>query len=322
MSLKDRVLKIENIEDILRCVNLASLLELSGYPKPGNVHRNKDFNNTRFEHFLAGIAAIQPSFKNFCERVFHEPNIDEGDYSKIKLGLFFQNAAEQMMKWQKGGNVLLGHILILGPLLAAATISLRRKKFSFVFFIKTIQKVIEDSTIEDTILLYQAIRKCNPGGLGTINKYDLNDNKAFTDLENDQMNLKKIFDFSKDSDLISLEYSTGYNIILNEGLPYYFKVFEETDDINTATVNLFLKILSQHPDTLIIRKSGLKKALEVSELTQKIINFGGISSKKGLEMVMDLDSQLQMQRGRLNPGTTADLIAGTIFCALLFGLRY
>ncbi len=322
MSLKDKVLKIDSIEDILRCVNLASLLELSGHPKPGNVHRNKDFINTRFEHFLAGIAAIQPNFKEFCERSFHEPDIIKGDYSKIQLGLFFNNAAEQMMKWQNGGNVLLGHILILGPLLAAATISLRRKKFSFDFFTNTIQKVIEDSTIEDTISLYQAIRKCNPGGLGAINKYDINNDEAIADLKKDHMNLKKIFDFSKENDLISLEYSTGYNIILNEGLSYYFEVFEKTNNINTATVNCFLKILSQHPDTLINRKSGFEEALKVSQYAQKIIDLGGIMSKKGLKMALELDSLLQAQNGRLNPGTTADLIAGVIFCTLLFGLRY
>ena len=205
MSLKDRVLKIDSIEDILRCVNLASLLELSGHPKPGNVHRSKDFNDTRYEHFLAGIAAIQPNFKEYCERIFHDPNIIDGKYCNIQMGLFFSNAAEQMMKWQKGGNVLLGHILILGPLLAAATISLRRKKFSFEFFTMTIKKIIEDSAIEDTIYLYQAIRKCNPGGLGEVNKYDLNDDNSISDIRNDRMNLKKIFDFSKDNDLISLE---------------------------------------------------------------------------------------------------------------------
>jgi len=320
--IKDIVLKIESIEDILRCVNLASLLELSGYPKPGNVHRNKDFIDTYFEHFLAGIVAIQPNFKELCERTFYEPNIIKGNYSKVQLGLFFSNAAEQMMKWQKGGNVLLGHILILAPLLVAATISLRRKKLSFEFYTKTLKKIIDDSTTEDTIFLYHAIRKCNPGGLGVVNKYDLNDDKSIEELKIDKMNLKKIFDFSKENDLISLEYSTGYKIILNEGLPYYFKVFEETHNINTATVNTFLKILSQHPDTLIIRKAGLKEALYVSQHADEIINLGGNTSKKGREMLIALDTLLQKQRGKLNPGTTADLIAGIIFSALLFGLRY
>ncbi|MCK4382115.1 MAG: triphosphoribosyl-dephospho-CoA synthase, partial [Candidatus Lokiarchaeota archaeon] len=48
---------------MIRCVNLSSLLELSGWPKPGNVHRTRNFEDTRFEHFLAGITAIQPNFR-------------------------------------------------------------------------------------------------------------------------------------------------------------------------------------------------------------------------------------------------------------------
>ena len=34
--------------------------------------------------------------------------------------------------------------------------------------------------------------------------------------------------------MISLEYSTGFNIILNEGLPYFFRVFNQYNDINIA----------------------------------------------------------------------------------------
>ncbi len=322
MSFEDKVLFVDSIEDILRCINLASLLELSGYPKPGNVHRNKDFIATRFEHFLAGIAAIQPNFQELCKRIFQDPSIHDDMYANIQLGLFFNDAAEQMMKWQKGGNVLLGHILIMAPLLAAATICIKKKEDSFKFYSETIKRIILDSTIEDTIYLYHAIRRCNPGGLGEVKKFDLNDDNSLKELKKDNMNLKKIFDYSRDRDLISHEYSSGYDIILNEGLPYYFEVFKQTNNINVATVNTFLKILAEHPDSLIIRKAGLEEAREVSRKAREIINHGGITSKKGRKRSIHLDSILQHQGGRLNPGTTADLIAGIIFCALLFGLRF
>ena len=81
-------LSINSINDLMRCVNLASLLELSGWPKPGNVHRMQNFKDTRFEHFLAGIAAIQPNFKEFCNNIYKNSlNINE-DYSFLNLGLF------------------------------------------------------------------------------------------------------------------------------------------------------------------------------------------------------------------------------------------
>ncbi len=306
----------------MRCVNLASLLELSGWPKPGNVHRRQNFKDTRFEHFLAGIAAIQPNFKEFCDNIYKNSlNIDE-DYSLLNLGLFFKEAAKEMMKWQKGGNVLLGHILIFAPLVAAATICLKFNRPKFKDFVNNVKKVINDSTVEDTINLYEAIRICNPGGLGRIDKYDVYDKDSIKNIKNDKINLKRIFELSKDYDLISLEYSTGFNIILNEGFPYYFDIFKQTNEVNIATVNTFLKILAEHPDTLIIRKSGLDAALFVSNKASEILKEGGVSTDNGLNLIKELDEILQAKNGKMNPGTTADILAGIILCALMFGLKF
>jgi triphosphoribosyl-dephospho-CoA synthase len=315
------ILSIASIDDLMRCINLASLLELAGWPKPGNVHRTKDFEDTRFEHFLSGIAAIQPNFRKYCEKIFQRLYNEDENYSFIKMGFFFKEAVEQMIKWQRGGNVLLGHILILAPLTAAATLCLKLNRNKLSDFKYHLNKIIEGSTVDDTINLYEAIRLCNPGGLGKINKYDVNNEDALKDLHIDKINLKNIFDLSKDYDLISSEYSTGFNIILNEGLPYLLQTYEAFGDPNVATVNTFLKILSNHPDSLIIRKSGTESAYYVSDFAHKILQNGGISSQKGLELTVELDRKLQGKKGKLNPGTTADLIAGVIFCALIFGLR-
>jgi triphosphoribosyl-dephospho-CoA synthase len=306
----------------MRCITLSSLLELSGWPKPGNVHRTKDFESTRFEHFLAGIASIQPNFRELCQRVYLNSNKNRKNYSFIRLGLFFKEAAKEMMKWQKGGNVLLGHILIFAPLAAAAAICLKTEKTGFYDFKVNLKKIIDDSTVRDTIDLYEAIKTCNPGGLGKIEKYDIYDNDSLQQIKKDEINLKKIFELSKNYDSISLEYSQGFSIIMEEGLPFYFEKFNLTKDINTSTVDTFLKILASHPDTLIIRKSSLSEAVSVSQDASEILKCGGISSEIGLKLCKQLDLKLQGKKGIMNPGTTADLLAGIIFCALLFGLRF
>ena len=105
-------------------------------------------------------------------------------------------------------------------------------------------------------------------------------------------------------------------------MSFYFEKFTSTQDINTATVDTFLKVLSDHPDTLIIRKSGLPAALSVSQDATEILKYSGISSETGLKLTKQLDLKLHEKDGILNPGTTADIIAGIIFCALLFGLSF
>jgi len=315
-------LKLNSIDDLLRCVNLASLLEISGWPKPGNIHRTHDFEDTRYEHFLAGIAAIQPNFERFCKEIYSSATGINEDYNYIKLGIIFKDATKQMMRWQKGGNVIFGHILILTPLIAASAICLKLNRINFKDFSIILKKIIDNTTVDDTVDLYKAIKMCNPGGLGKVDKYDVNSENSIGVIKKDNITLKKIFETSKDYDLISSEYSTGYKIILSEGLPYYFDVFNKTDDINIATVNTFLKIISEHPDTLIIRKSGLQAALYVSNKATEIVKAGGISIKEGLSLAKELDEFLHSKKGKMNPGTTADLMAGVILSALIFGLRF
>jgi len=315
-------IKIKSLADLLRCINLSSLLELSGWPKPGNVHRTQNFLKTRYEHFLAGIAAVQPDFSNFCNQIYYTDTKNTLNFSFIQLGKLYQSASKSMMDWQNGGNVILGHILILAPLVAAATVCLKENKYLFEDFRSYLNKIIEDATIEDTVLLYKAIKNCNPGGLGKINNYDLTETDSIEKIKKDGVTLKKIFKLSKDYDLISREYFSGFQITLNMGLPYFFDIFNEYKDINIAIVNTYLKILSEHNDTLIIRKSGADAAIKVKKAAKKIILNNGIASKSGLDLTNELDFELQKANGKLNPGTSADILAGVIFCALISGLKF
>jgi len=319
---KDSPLSVKNNDDIARCIILSSLLEISGYPKPGNIHRTKNSQNTRFEHFLAGIAAIQPNFNKFCESIRENSKINKDNLSYVNLGLFFRDAAEKMIEWQYGGNVILGHILILAPLVATAVICLNTNRLYFHDFKSVLKKTIEDTTIQDTKYLYEAIRMSNVGGLGRVDKYDLNDKTSIKQIEKDQITLKRIFEISQDSDLISKEYSTGFNIILHEGLPSFTNIFNQTHDINIAIVNTFLDILSKYPDTLIIRKSGIKSAEIISKKAKNVIDSGGLKTLKGTKLTNELDEFLHNEKGKMNPGTTADIVVGVLFCALIFGLKY
>ena len=58
----------EKVHYISRCLELAILFEVSGYPKPGNIHRTADFSETTFEHYLASAVAIEPSFRKAAEQ--------------------------------------------------------------------------------------------------------------------------------------------------------------------------------------------------------------------------------------------------------------
>ena len=63
-------------------------------------------------------------------------------------------------------------------------------------------------------------------------------------------------------------------------------------------------------------------ALSVSKRAKDLLNKGGIATENGLKLILELDKQLHDKKGKMNPGTTADIIAGIIFCALIFGVRF
>ncbi|MEJ2278047.1 MAG: triphosphoribosyl-dephospho-CoA synthase [Candidatus Lokiarchaeota archaeon] len=71
-----------------------------------------------------------------------------------------------------------------------------------------------------------------------------------------------------------------------------------------------------------MRKSNEKNALKISQEASKIIRMGGISNKDGLKATLELDRFIQRRKGKLNPGTTADILAGVIFCSLISGIRF
>jgi len=55
------------LKDLIRHVRtsaqLAAILEASGWPKPGNVHRTMNHTDARYEHFLAGSIALGSSIE-------------------------------------------------------------------------------------------------------------------------------------------------------------------------------------------------------------------------------------------------------------------
>jgi len=311
-----------NINTILNCIQLSILLEVSAYPKPGNVHRIRDYPDTRYEHFIVAGVVVRNAFKQLCNRIIKLKE-QNNNYSKLELGKYILQAIIDSNKWQKGGNVNLGVVLLLMPLAAASTsVILTSNHFDQNLIRNEIDLILKNSTYNDTINLYKAIKVANPGGMGKVSKYDLNDPDVFKKIKDDNINLFKIFYISRDWDSISNELVSKYRITFEIGLPYMLKSFEKTKDINISIVDTFLKIVSEVPDTLIIRQHGIKIAKDYSNYAKKIISKGGLSNNENRKIINEWDNKLSKMKVKINPGTTADLTVSTLFVALLSGLRF
>ena len=82
------------------------ILEVSGTPKPGNIDRDHDYKDTKYEDFLASAVGVYPVMEKACR---------EGG-----IGSLIQEASAESVLWQGGGNTHFGAYILLFPLIKAA----------------------------------------------------------------------------------------------------------------------------------------------------------------------------------------------------------
>ncbi|MGB9622996.1 MAG: triphosphoribosyl-dephospho-CoA synthase, partial [Candidatus Bathyarchaeia archaeon] len=305
-----------------QCSTLAILLEVSSYPKPGNVHRTVDFPGTRYEHFIAGAVAIEPFMRQLAIRGYNAARSSE-NWSKIRIGEIIFKAVESSRNWQYGGNVNLGTILLISPLAAASgAILSNRSSFKEEELRQTLEKIVQSTTQKDAVSVCKAISTTmSERVLGRINELDLTNSSTIKEIYKKGLTLIDIFSKCMSRDLICREWVTGFEIVFMKGYPALKNYIEKSRNINSAIINTFLTIQSEYPDSLVVRKAGVTEALKMSERAKEILEKGGAYTEDGLRLLWTWDQELQKFKGRLNPGTTADLIAASTFLLLINGWR-
>jgi triphosphoribosyl-dephospho-CoA synthase len=307
-------------DEIAAALELALLLEVSAYPKPGNVHRTRDFENTRFEHFLASSAALVPHFRLAALRGSRiaAGSIHSGE---LMIGERIGRAVESCSEWQRGGNTSLGAILLLIPISYAAGMVPSRKALKAQEIRKNLRIVARGTNKVDAVNAYRAILHASPGGMGKVPELDINDKDSLTRIRKQNISLFDIFRMSSGYDTISSEWVRGFPVTFEVGLPFLVRELHATRDINTSVVDTYLRILSQVPDTLVARKLGIGRAREVSLMAKRVLKVGGMKTSRGRKEAGRMDKSLQRIDHRCNPGTTADLTASTLSILLLSGYR-
>ena len=298
--------------DVAAAAQLACLLEASA-PKPGNVSLGRQFDDLRYEDFLASAAAIGAPLAAAGTR---------------PLGETVRLAIEATARWSRS-NANLGIVLLLAPIARAALLTRcsakplgersatdARLKPSRSIVTKdelrdAVQRVLDATTIDDARDVYAAIRLAAPGGLGRVADQDVAHEPTVTLV--DAMRL------ASDRDAIAREYATGFELTFAIAVPALARARGDGLGWNDAVVETFLTLLAAGPDTHVIRRGGAALALEVTGLAQSTLAAGGVRTMSGREAIARMDAALADPRHAANPGTSADLTAAAIFVALLGG---
>lgn len=305
---------------ISKCLELAILLEAS-VNKPGNVNRTAGFENTRYEHFLASAVAVASSLECAALRgvLVSRRETHLGD---VGLGRIIKNSIVDVNAWQRGGNTLLGTAILLSPIaVAAGMTTVKEDVFRISKIRENVKLVVESTTPEDAINVYEAIKNANPSGLGKVSELDINDPDSMNRIRKEKISLYQIFEAASKRDTICSEWVNNYPMTFDVAYPFLMEQIRQTDDLNAAIVHTFLKVLAECPDTLIARKTNLEKALEVSFKAKEILKLGGLETSNGRKSLREFDRELRKVGNLLNPGTTADIIAASLALIILDGYR-
>ena len=272
-------------------VALACMLEVTA-PKPGNVHRGADFDDTTFVDFSASAVAIGPVFEN------------PDDFSLGELVLKSIKATRAVTS----SNTNLGLVLLIAPLAKAAR---RNQNGKFIVSRESVQNVLAGLTPEDASQVYAAIRIANPGGLGSSDQHDISDTPP-----ND---LLDAMSHSKDRDMIARQYCSGFEDMFESICPWLIESHRNMVTLTDAIVWTHVRTMSEYPDSLINRKCGKEVAVQSAALARKALDAKKSSDLDYLKELESLDFWLRSDHHRRNPGTTADLIGAALFVCLSSG---
>jgi triphosphoribosyl-dephospho-CoA synthase len=266
-------------------VQLACLLEVSA-AKPGNITPARDFPDTTYADMVRSALALGSVFAG--RRVLRRT-----------VGELIADGVRATSRVARA-NTNLGIVLLFAPLTRAAVTRERGEPLR-----SAVERILSRLDVADAAAAFPAIASAQPGGLGEAPEHDVR--------EPAQVSLREAMAAAAHRDSIASEYATGYAIVFDTGLPLLEDALDHAAATLDAIVSLHVGLLSVNPDTLIARKAGDAEARAVTEAAREV--------RAGARSLEDFDASLRADGNRLNPGTTADLVAATLLAALLDGVR-
>jgi len=264
---------------------LALLLEVASTPKPGNVDRHREYPELRFEHFLAGAVGANEGLAAATD-------------PSIGVGEAFRRAIEGMAD-QRGGNTQFGALLLLVPMVRAAS----RGDLSPA----SASEVVADTTVEDAANFYRAFEHVDvavrdpPEGMEPLDVRRGAD--AVSHLRDRSITLEDVMELSAGRDGVAAEWVGEFERTFRAGTA----IAEGQGPVTDRTAETYLWLLSREPDTFVATKQGQRTAHSVMVRAQE--------AREGGPDLVEAFAESLVQEG-INPGTTADVTAGGLFVAL------
>lgn len=209
-------------------------------------------------------------------------------------------------EWNLCSNTHFGSLVLMLPLACAAGTGRPEECLH-----DNLTRILQGTTVQDAIDFYKAFHIAG-ARVAEVEEFSLKDPRSAERLHQDKKSLLELMRLSQGHDLVAKEWSTNYerSFLLAKRLTERIGRI----GLNDGIVMTFLEALNEMPDSLICAKFGPKKAQQV------LLRAGEALQDPTLDLARQMDRELLAED--VNPGSTADLIAASLFISLLKGLRF
>jgi triphosphoribosyl-dephospho-CoA synthase len=218
---------------------LAMMLEVTAFPKPGNVDRCHDYESTRLEHFLASV-------------IFARPALEEAAQASGGIGRCFARAVE-LTSTHSGGNTHFGAFILLIPLVMGDGI-------------EGATRLIRETDVGDAVEFYRAFRSV-PVRVLDRDELDINDPAVLDELQSRNMTLYDVMSHSAPRDMVAREWVNGFSLTRTGA-----DLLRDLGDGRDSIVRMFIYLLASEPDTFVAKKHGMKTAVRTMEQAREVID--------------------------------------------------
>lgn len=213
------------------------MLEVTAYPKPGNIDRCHDYPSTRLEHFLASTILVRPVY-------------ERAERGKGAIGALIRDAVKTT-NVHGGGNTHFGAFLLLIPLIKGGDIA-------------GAQKVIQQTTVGDAVTFYEAFALTRVR-MRDHQELDVNDPATITTLRKKKLSLLDVMYRSAPRDMVAREWTNGFALTRHGA-----DLLAQHGSGRNGIIATFLDLLAAEPDTFIIKKHGPDVAQEVMQHAREV----------------------------------------------------
>ena len=266
---------------------VASILEASA-AKPGNVHPNAAFDDLSHANLVAAGIASGSILEAAPERSLGETVLQ----------------AVVAARAVAGTNANLGIILLVAPMAAVPGGHAGPAQVTAT----DVEAVLAAADHNDAAAIWQAIQLAQPGGMGRSERFDLA-GPAPPDI---RASMRE----AADRDMIARLWTAGYQELFAGPVADLATAIAAGVPTETAIIRCHLRQLARQADSLIARRHGAAAAAGVSARAAELV--ARESEPDWRSAVAAFDATLRSPR-RLNPGTTADLVAAAIYSELRAG---